>query len=207
MSQAEVESSNNDLMDKLALEDEENGDAEDDDPKDDSVPDSGTKSNKNKKKKKKKSAAQKAAAQQSTNGTTETPAAAGQSEATSNNTSSPKKSSKGSKKAPLVQTVPPSIPIKDLFPNQDFPIGEIMDHPAIDGCGDEGPNTMRSLINLVLNNRKTAINRIMNEEKKALDSANLDVYREVRLAAEAHRQTRKYMQEYIKPGMTMIHIW
>ena len=33
------------------------------------------------------------------------------------------------------------------------------------------------------------------------------MYKELRLAAESHRQTRKYMQSYIKPGMTMIHIW
>lgn len=54
---------------------------------------------------------------------------------------------------------------------------------------------------------RNAINRTTNEEKKALDLASEEMYRELRLAAEAHRQTRKYMQSYIKPGMTMIHIW
>lgn len=51
------------------------------------------------------------------------------------------------------------------------------------------------------------MNRTTNEEKRALDLASQDMYKDLRLAAEAHRQTRKYMQSYIKPGMTMIHIW
>lgn len=29
----------------------------------------------------------------------------------------------------LEQTMPPSIPIRDLYPNGDFPIGQIMEHP------------------------------------------------------------------------------
>lgn len=37
------------------------------------------------------------------------------------------KAAKGKK-----QTTPPSIPIKDLFPNYDFPVGQIMDHPVVD---------------------------------------------------------------------------
>ncbi len=52
-----------------------------------------------------------------------------------------------------------------------------------------------------------AINRTTSEEKKILDAASIDLYREFRQAAEAHRQTRKYVQSWIKPGMTMIEIW
>lgn len=33
-----------------------------------------------------------------------------------------------------------------------------------------------------------------------------DMYKEVRLAAEVHRQTRKYAQSFIKPGMLMTDI-
>lgn len=33
-----------------------------------------------------------------------------------------------------------------------------------------------------------------------------DIYNEVRLAAEAHRQTRQHIQRWVKPGMTMIQI-
>lgn len=39
----------------------------------------------------------------------------------------PGKSSKSKK-----QTTPPSIPIKDLFPNNDFPAGQILEHPVVD---------------------------------------------------------------------------
>jgi methionyl aminopeptidase len=46
-----------------------------------------------------------------------------------------------------------------------------------------------------------------NEEKRALDLAQGDLYGEFRQAAEAHRQTRKYVQSWIKPGMKMIDIW
>lgn len=55
--------------------------------------------------------------------------------------------------------------------------------------------------------RRMAINRMTNEEKKALDLAGDELYRDLRQAAEAHRQTRKFMQSYIQPGMTMIEIW
>ena len=30
------------------------------------------------------------------------------------------------------QTVPPSIPISDLFANEDYPIGEIQDYPKVE---------------------------------------------------------------------------
>ena len=86
------------------------------------------------------------------------------------------------------QTDPPSIAIKDLFPDGNYPEGEIMEHPT----DQDG---------------RTGKDRITSEEKKALDRLNEEVYKEARLAAEAHRQTRQYMQGYIKPGMTMIDIW
>ncbi|XP_062584071.1 methionine aminopeptidase 2-like isoform X2 [Saccostrea cucullata] len=85
------------------------------------------------------------------------------------------------------QTNPPSLPISELFPEGNFPEGEIMDYP-------------------VVQDSTTARDRMTNEEKRALDRANNYIYQEVRQAAEAHRQTRKYMKEYIKPGMTMIDI-
>lgn len=54
---------------------------------------------------------------------------------------------------------------------------------------------------------RTAINRMTSEEKKALDSSYEEIYKDFRRAAEAHRQTRKYVKSWIKPGMTMIDIW
>ena len=50
------------------------------------------------------------------------------------------------------------------------------------------------------------MNRVTSEEKKALDLANDDLYKEFRQAAEAHRQTRKYVKSWIKPGMKMFDI-
>ena len=85
-----------------------------------------------------------------------------------------------------VQTDPPTVAIKDLFPDGNFPVGEIMEHPSVD--------------------ENTAIYRTTSLEKRALDEANIDWYNDFRLAAEAHRQTRKFMLSYIKPGMTMFDI-
>ena len=107
---------------------------------------------------------------------------------TTSATAAKKKTNKGKSKGKS-QTVPPSIAIKDLFPNGDYPIGEILEHPIPVG-----------------QDSTTAVNRMTSEEKKAIDLASSEVYKELRLAAEAHRQTRQYMQSYIKPGMTMVHI-
>lgn len=87
----------------------------------------------------------------------------------------------------VVQTDPPSIPIVELFPDQVFPIGEVQEYPT-------------------KQDDRTAKDRSTSEEKRALDRMHNDIYNEVRLAAEAHRQTRQYIQKWIKPGMTMIEI-
>lgn len=93
---------------------------------------------------------------------------------------------KNAKSGPPKQTDPPTIAIKDLYPEGNYPVGQLMEHPGVD--------------------ENTAIYRTTNAEKKALDAANIEWYNDFRLAAEAHRQTRQYMQSYIKPGMTMIEI-
>jgi len=98
-----------------------------------------------------------------------------------------KKKKNKKKKSAKQQTDPPSIPIKELFPNHIYPVGELLDHPtSLDGT--------------------TAKDRQTSAEKKANLTANFDYYNDVRQAAESHRQTRKYMQSYIKPGMKMIDI-
>ncbi|CAO1354072.1 unnamed protein product [Diamesa tonsa] len=83
------------------------------------------------------------------------------------------------------QTNPPTIPIVELYPDGDYPIGEIQKYPIDD---------------------RKAIDRFTNEEKKAIDAAHTEIYKDARIAAEAHRQTRQHMQKWIKPGMTMIEI-
>lgn len=70
------------------------------------------------------------------------------------------------------QTSPPTIPIVELFKDGKFPEGEIQKYPV-----DE----------------RTAKDRFTSEEKKAIDAAHSEIYSEVRLAAEAHRETRQYM--------------
>ncbi|XP_003738554.1 methionine aminopeptidase 2 [Galendromus occidentalis] len=101
-----------------------------------------------------------------------------------------KKKKRNRKKKVKAQTDPPSIPVIDLFPDGNFPTGEIVEHPT--------PKDML--------NDQTAKNRMTSAEKKARDAMSDMEYREIRLAAEVHRQTRQYMQRYIKPGMDMIHI-
>lgn len=86
------------------------------------------------------------------------------------------------------QTNPPTIPIRELFPDGDFPVGQEMEYPSVS------------------QDSRMASNRTTNAEKRALDMASVDVYKEIREAAEAHRQTRKYMMSIIKPDMTMIEI-
>lgn len=54
---------------------------------------------------------------------------------------------------------------------------------------------------------RSAAWRTTNEEKRALDKANEEVWHDFRQAAEAHRQVRQYVRGFIKPGLTMIDIW
>lgn len=86
----------------------------------------------------------------------------------------------------LEQTDPPSVPIIDLFPDGG-PVGEIQEYAV-------GADS------------NMAKDRFMSEEARARDRLQSDMYKEVRIAAEAHRQTRQYMQKIIKPGMRLIDI-
>lgn len=84
--------------------------------------------------------------------------------------------------APLQQTNPPTIPVRLLYPNRNYPTGEIQEY---------------------LNENSY---RTTSEEKRHLERLNEDLYQDVRLAAEVHRQTRKYANSFIKPGMLMVDI-
>ncbi|KAG2460041.1 MAP2 aminopeptidase, partial [Polypterus senegalus] len=86
-----------------------------------------------------------------------------------------------------LQTDPPSIPICELYPSGVFTKGQECEYPATqDG--------------------RTAAWRMTNEEKKALDKASEEIWNDFRQAAEAHRQVRKYVMSWLKPGLTMIEI-
>lgn len=95
-----------------------------------------------------------------------------------------KRKKRNKKKAAANALVAPSVPISEQFPDGKFPEGQIMQYP----------------------DSTTAKDRFTSEEKRALDRMHLDIYDELRHAAEAHRQTRQYIQKWVKPGMTMIEI-
>jgi len=58
---------------------------------------------------------------------------------------------------------------------------------------------------IAMDDRKAA-ERFSGEEARDKERGQLDMYKEIRQAAEAHRQTRQYIQKWIKPGMKMIDI-
>nr|CAB3263762.1 methionine aminopeptidase 2-like [Phallusia mammillata] len=93
------------------------------------------------------------------------------------------------KKKPAIkqQTDPPTIPVSEFFPNKIFPHGQECEYPA-DKDG------------------RSAAWRTTSAEKKASDTSYEEMWNDFRQAAEAHRQVRKHVQEFIKPGLTMIEI-
>ncbi|XP_053318420.1 methionine aminopeptidase 2 [Spea bombifrons] len=98
-----------------------------------------------------------------------------------------KKKKKKKKKGPKSQTDPPSVPICDLYTNGIFPKGQECEYPT-------------------LQDGRSAAWRTTSDEKKVLDQASEEIWTDFRQAAEAHRQVRKYVKGFIKPGMTMIDI-
>jgi methionyl aminopeptidase len=79
-------------------------------------------------------------------------------------------------------------PVHQQIKNGKYPIGEIFE----DLPGKDDTN---------------AINRMTSAEKKELDASFEDMYKDLRRAAESHRQTRKYIKSWLKPGMKMFDIW
>lgn len=86
------------------------------------------------------------------------------------------------------QTNPPTKPVRDLFKNGEFPLGEIQKHGVTKyPCEDGGWQA-----------RTTEAER---KEKERLERPEL--YEKVRHAAEVHRQVRRYAQSFIKPGIML----
>jgi len=79
------------------------------------------------------------------------------------------------------QTDPPTIPIADLYPTNEFPVGEIVPHPLPE----------------INSYRET------DAEKRARDRLQSDIYEKARHASEVHRTVRKYAQSFIKPGIKL----
>ena len=80
------------------------------------------------------------------------------------------------------QTSPPRIPVSQLFPNQQYPEGQVVEYANANSY------------------------RTTNEEKRHLDRMNNDFLNEYRQAAEVHRQVRQWAQKNIKPGQTLTEI-
>ncbi|KAF2638397.1 methionine aminopeptidase 2-like protein [Massarina eburnea CBS 473.64] len=91
---------------------------------------------------------------------------------------------KKNKKAPVQQTTPPRVAIASVFPNKNYPEGEIVGYVSKD----------------------ENLQRTTDEERRHLatiaemDAEYLNDYRK---AAEVHRQVRQYAQTLIKPGVSM----
>jgi methionyl aminopeptidase len=81
------------------------------------------------------------------------------------------------------QTNPPTIPMRQLYPDGKFPIGEIENYK------DEA-NLYRST----------------SEEKRLLERLSEDELQNARRSAEVHRQVREFVRRNIKPGMKLVDI-
>ncbi|KIW74624.1 methionine aminopeptidase 2-1 [Fonsecaea pedrosoi CBS 271.37] len=99
----------------------------------------------------------------------------------------PKKKSKKKKKkvpalAPVEQSSPPTVLLSDLFSSGQYPEGEIQSYTEARTAAAEARQEARS---------------------HWQDDSFLQNYRK---AAEAHRQTRQWVQECVKPGHTLLEV-
>lgn len=93
-----------------------------------------------------------------------------------------KRKPKKKKSAKKTQTDPPRVTIANLFPNGNYPEGEIAEY--------KNDNSFR----------------VTSEEERHLDRMNNDFLTEYRHGAEVHRQVRQWAQKNIKPGQTLTEI-
>ncbi|KAL3317292.1 Methionine aminopeptidase 2 [Cichlidogyrus casuarinus] len=101
-----------------------------------------------------------------------------------NNSNVPKAVKKGGK---LVQTDPPTIPICDLYPQKNFPLGQIMEYTSqTDDC--------------------MAKDRMTSTECKQRDKLSEESWKHCREGAEVHRQVRQHIQRWVKPGVKLIDL-
>ena len=79
------------------------------------------------------------------------------------------------------QTAPPTVPVSHLF-NNVFPEGEIQHY--------KDDNVWRET----------------SEEKRELERLEKNMYNEVRQCSEVHREVRRYISDWVKPGMKLIDV-
>ncbi|MCJ1468310.1 Methionine aminopeptidase 2 [Pseudocyphellaria aurata] len=89
---------------------------------------------------------------------------------------------KGAAAGGKVQSSPPRVLLSNLFPDNQYPEGEIVEY------------------------RNENSYRTTNEEKRHLDRMNSDFLTDYRHGAEVHRQVRQWAQKNIKPGQTLTEI-
>ncbi|KAI8981124.1 peptidase M24A methionine aminopeptidase [Trametes punicea] len=97
-----------------------------------------------------------------------------------------KKKKKKPKKKKVEQTEPPTIGVSRLFPDGNYPEGELQEY--------KDNNAYRT----------TSEEKRYNE-RMIMEDPEL-TYNNIRRAAEVHRQVRKYARKIIRPGMRMIDI-
>lgn len=107
------------------------------------------------------------------------------SEATSKKKNKKRKKSKKKTSSPK-QSSPPRVPLTDLFPSGQYPVGEIQDYAPVE-------NTARTTAEEIRYHGRTHLE----------DDSFLNDYRK---AAEVHRQVRKWTQEFARPGKTLTEI-
>ncbi|KAK5696782.1 hypothetical protein LTR97_008086 [Elasticomyces elasticus] len=98
-----------------------------------------------------------------------------------------KRNKKKSKKTSVAQqTTPPRVPLADLFPNEQYPVGEIVDY-AMDS-----------------NLQRTTAEEL--RHVAAVESMDGSFLTDYRKAAEVHRQVRQHVQTIAKPGVSMTRL-
>lgn len=90
-----------------------------------------------------------------------------------------KKKQKRAAPLPAQQSSPPRVPLSDLFPSGEYPEGELQSYTQV---------------------QTVAAEERYNARQHPEDDNFLRNYRK---AAEAHRQTRKWIQDTVRPGQTL----
>lgn len=76
-----------------------------------------------------------------------------------------------------------NVPVADQYPDNNFPAGEVQEY----AIGDNSKRTTSA-------------------EKRELERLHTYDYEKIRRAAECHRQVRRYVQSYARPGIKMVDL-
>ena len=96
--------------------------------------------------------------------------------------------------------VTPLLPtITAAFVQGDFPLGELLDHPKFSSFTDA--NLRRTTMDEM--RLRDILIEVLFSQSSTLKHHLEDQIKDLREAAESHRQTRAYVQSWIKPGMVL----